>query len=65
MKKFTHPYIEFEKTLIWKIVEKSINELSINQDIDLTTKKEYVVGYLTKSIVENLNAIIDQESLKR
>ncbi len=41
-----HPYSEYEKTDLWEIITKSIDDLIENQDIELTTPKEYVVGYI-------------------
>jgi hypothetical protein len=50
MKTQTHPYVKYENTPLWSTIEKAVNELVKNQDIDLTTKKEYVIGYLCKKI---------------
>jgi hypothetical protein len=47
-----HPYTEFEETNLWKFIDKAIDDLIENQDIKLTTKKEYVVGYICKTIKE-------------
>lgn len=45
----SHPYSEYEGTESWKRIEKAIRELQNNDDIELTTPIEYVVGYLCKS----------------
>lgn len=50
MKEMKHAYQKYEKTLLWELINKAIDDLVINQDIELTTKKEYVVGYLCKTI---------------
>ncbi|WP_257667139.1 hypothetical protein [Parapedobacter tibetensis] len=50
MKKIEHPYKEYEQTQLWELIDKAIDDLIQNQDIELTTRKEYVVGYLCKNI---------------
>ena len=47
-----HPYLEFENTSVWTILEKAINELEGNKDLKLTTPKEYVIGYVCKQLTE-------------
>ena len=46
--KLKSPYIEFEDRQLWKIVDEAISDLVLNQDIKLTTRKEYVIGYICK-----------------
>ena len=43
-----HPYKEFEKTGLWKALNKGIRDLVENQDLQETARREYVVGYLCK-----------------
>jgi hypothetical protein len=50
MKKYQHPYIELENSEMWEKVAKSIQDLIENQDLVLQTRKEYVIGYICKSI---------------
>lgn len=45
-----HPYKEFEDSKYWEIIEKAINDLSENRDITITTRKEYIVGFICKAI---------------
>ena len=45
-----HPYMEFEKTPLWRTVKKAIADLEENQDIKLTEFHEYVVGYICKQL---------------
>jgi hypothetical protein len=45
-----HPYEEFEDTDLWNIVKKAVADLQQNQDIVLTTRLEYVVGYICKQL---------------
>ncbi len=54
MKNISHPYKEYEKTQLWKLIDKAIDDLIKNQDIELTTRKEYVVGYLCKNLKSKL-----------
>ena len=48
MNEINHPYKEFEKTQLWRIINNAVDELIKNQDIELNTRKEYVIGYLCK-----------------
>lgn len=45
-----HPYIEYENTPMWNLIDKTISELEENHDIKLSTAKEYVIGYICKQI---------------
>ena len=45
-----HPYIEYENTPIWIVIDKAIYELEENQDVKLSTAREYVIGYICKQI---------------
>ena len=45
-----HPYKEYELSRFWGIVKSSIEELVENNDIELQTPIEYVVGYICKNI---------------
>jgi hypothetical protein len=44
------PYEGFRDCRLWKVIEKSLDDLKENQDIDITTAQDYVVGYLCKKI---------------
>ncbi len=46
------PYSQFAKTKLWKAIDKAIADLEKNQDLELTTNRKYVVGYLCKSITD-------------
>ena len=41
-----HPYIKYEQDKIWTVVNDLINDLINNNDIELQTPIEYVVGYI-------------------
>jgi len=59
-----HPYKEFEGLVLWQSIDKAIKELEGNNDIQLTTARELVVGYLCKSLVEGYSVDEDSEQLK-
>ena len=45
-------YDQYKNSQEWKIIENAINELIQNQDIQLTTLPQYVIGYITKQVIE-------------
>lgn len=45
-----HPYKEYETSKLWEVVKSSIEDLVENNDIELSTPIEYVVGYICKNI---------------
>ena len=47
-----HPYMDFEGTEQWKIIRKAIEELVENDDQELYTPIEYVVGAICKELTE-------------
>ncbi len=48
-----HPYQEFEKHPIWKILNRGIKDLQSNGDLEEKTAREYIVGYLSKLLLES------------
>ncbi len=50
-----HPYKELEGSELWKTIEDSLKLLQENDDIEITTKPEYVIGYLCKSLIPIVN----------
>jgi hypothetical protein len=46
--------MDYENTPLWNVVNKSVSELEQNQDIKLSTPREYVIGYICKQIKESL-----------
>ena len=46
----SHPYKEFEKTGLWKALNKGIQDLVRNQDLKEIERREYIVGYLCKVV---------------
>lgn len=50
MSEIKHPYTKYEGSPLWNIISEAISELVENQDIEETTRREYIVGYLVKEI---------------
>jgi hypothetical protein len=48
-----HPYKNYEKSKFWPIIEKALQELTKNNDIEEKTARSYIVGYLVKCIEDN------------
>lgn len=45
-----HPYKDFEGTKLWQVVDRAVTDLVENQDLEISTPREYVIGYLVKSL---------------
>lgn len=45
-----HPYKDYENSRTWNVINKLIKDLVDNNDIELLTPKEYVIGYLCKGL---------------
>ena len=45
-----HPYQEYEGTPLWSTLDKEIAALEKNGDLELTTARQYVIGWLCKSL---------------
>lgn len=61
--KISTPYIQYKNTEEWLIIEYLLNELENNQDIELKTAPEYVIGYLVEKL-RNKDLFKDKEQLK-
>jgi hypothetical protein len=48
-----HPYQEYQDLEVWKVLEKGIKDLQANGDVVETTARPYIVGYLSKLLVES------------
>ncbi len=46
----THPYQAYEGTKLWRSIDKAITSLVKNGDLSEQTRREYIVGYLVKSV---------------
>lgn len=55
----SHPYFDFEETLLWKVINKGIEDLTDNQDITETTRREYIVGYLCSLLKDFIKLELD------
>lgn len=55
-----HPYKEYEATELWQPIRSSVEDLIENNDIELFTPIEYVVGYMCKKLS---SAHISEEEL--
>jgi hypothetical protein len=49
-RKHHHPYEELEGTPVWNRVDRAVKALLKNGDLELTTRREYVVGYICQNI---------------
>jgi polyhydroxyalkanoate synthesis regulator phasin len=47
-----HPYKAYERTGVWKAIDKAITELVKNGDLTEQTARPYIVGFLTKAVVD-------------
>ncbi|MCE8164124.1 MAG: hypothetical protein I3273_04785 [Candidatus Moeniiplasma glomeromycotorum] len=48
--KIKTPYQQYQNTEEWVIIANLLSELENNQDIELKTAPEYVVGYLVEKL---------------
>ena len=55
------PYVQYQDTEEWAIIEHLLTELENNQDIELKTASEYVVGYLVEKL-RNKDFLIKEKS---
>lgn len=47
----SHPYTRHEDTALWAAISAAIAELEQNQDLQLTSAREYVVGFLCERLL--------------
>ena len=45
-----HPYEEYKASRLWEFVKSSIEDLVEDNDIELLTPIEYIVGHICKNI---------------
>jgi len=48
----SHPYKAFEDSPTWRTLDAAIRELETNRDLELTTARHYVVGFLCMRLAE-------------
>ena len=51
--KLDHPYKKFQGTFLWERVDRAVTALAKNGDIQETTRREYIVGYICKTVSAN------------
>lgn len=44
------PYEEFRNTALWDKIDQILTELEENEDIAITTAREYVIGYMCQQM---------------
>jgi hypothetical protein len=60
------PYKELKKHAVWKVLDRGIKDLQANGDIEARTAREYIVGYLSKVLLEaDLSAAFPGQSIPR
>lgn len=45
-----HPYVAYEGAPTWDILDRAIRDLEDNQDLQVTTARPYVIGYLCRQL---------------
>ena len=55
-----HPYTRYEQTPLWKALDKGIDDLVKNNDIEELTRREYIVGYLC-DLIDGMKVKINYE----
>jgi hypothetical protein len=52
MSRKSHPYEDLEKLPAWKVINKAVDDLSRNGDLEEQTARAYIVGYILKKLSE-------------
>ena len=50
------PYADLERTALWKAIDRAIADLEKNQDLILTTGRDYVVGYICRHLTGKIGS---------
>jgi hypothetical protein len=48
--KLKHSYTRYENSDLWNTVRQAVVDLIENQDLELQTREEYVIGYICKAL---------------
>jgi hypothetical protein len=48
-----HPYKNLEDTPLWRAVSRAVAKLVKNDDIEEKTARQYIVGYLAKTLADD------------
>lgn len=51
-----HPYKKYESSPYWPVIRKLIEDLEDNNDLELQTLIEYIVGYICKGLEQENGA---------
>lgn len=46
-------YNKYKTHEIWEILDQAVKDLEQNSDIEITTNRDYVIGYIAKEIIDN------------
>lgn len=61
---YRHPYVEYESDPLWPLIEEGISDLVKNLDLVEKEDRNYIVGYLCKTIARG-QAIPQKPSTKK
>jgi hypothetical protein len=50
----SHPYVEFEGTALWVMIDEAVSALVENGDVEEITLHSYIVGYLCQALARAL-----------
>lgn len=56
----THPYSRYERTPLWRAIDRAVMDLVGNRDMVEDEYHEYIVGYICKVINRRRDSIIAQ-----
>jgi hypothetical protein len=48
-----HPYKRFEGTTLWQVLDAALSDLVANDDVEVKTAREYIVGYPAQQLAES------------
>ncbi len=51
------PYEKYKESELWMKLNDILEELEENQDIEITTHKDYVIGYLCENLQQEFQLI--------
>ena len=49
---FQHPYVQFEGTKAWQVIDAALTALVKNKDVIEQTDRRYIVGSLCKALAD-------------
>ena len=57
------PYEKYRQTFEWDVIENAINDLVDNNDIEIKTPTDNVIGYISKQIVDRKEKITSKTEI--